>query len=53
MKFPPIRQRTSGTDHPQLKREDTGDVIPATKVLLEQTKALTNDVKKNAGGKSA
>jgi hypothetical protein len=27
MKFPAIRSRTLDTDHPQLKRLDTGDVI--------------------------
>jgi hypothetical protein len=27
MKFPAIRPRTLDTDHPQLKRSDTGDVI--------------------------
>ena len=27
MKFPAIRPRTQDTDHPQLKRPDTGDVI--------------------------
>jgi len=27
MKFPAIRPRTLDTDHPQLKRPDTGDVI--------------------------
>lgn len=27
MKFPAIRPSTLGTDHPELKRSDTGDVI--------------------------
>jgi hypothetical protein len=27
MKFPAIRSRTLDTDHPELKRADTGDVI--------------------------
>lgn len=27
MKFPAIRRRTLDTDHPQLKRPDTGDVV--------------------------
>jgi hypothetical protein len=27
MKFPAMRQRTLASDHPQLKRSDTGDVI--------------------------